>query len=136
MLHCGLLFSPATSGNRRSWTLLILCIQVYVVLGKNDLCYESTVAGHRVIKVAGVPIGPTNEFLLTWRPTFEQYLSDTVGKNHNPPLVFSLVSSTLSDVFDIVNAGKVHFVYSNPSLYSCLEAEFSGNRCTFFLNKQ
>jgi hypothetical protein len=78
------------------------------------------------IVVGGVPLGSSSSFVLSWKPTFEKYLFDTVGLKYDPPLNFSLIPLTLSNSFQMIDEGKVHFIYSNPSLYSCLETEYSG----------
>ena len=82
-----------------------------------------------VVVVGGVPLGTSENFLSLWKPTFEKYLTDTVGSNRSPPLQFSLVPVSLTSIFDAVETGKLDFVYANPSLYSCLEAEYSGIKC-------
>jgi hypothetical protein len=95
-----------------------------IVLG---LCLKiSSVSGNEHVIIGGVPLGSSSEFLRLWRPTFEAYLSEIVGIKYSPPIRFSLITLTLSTAFDMVEAGKVNFVYSNPSLFSCLEAEYSG----------
>ncbi len=83
---------------------------------------------HNPVVIGGVPLGSSSSFLKSWKPTFERYLLDTVGQAYDPPLNFSLIPLTLSNAFEMVKGGKVHFVYSNPSLYSCLESEYSGTQ--------
>jgi hypothetical protein len=83
------------------------------------------------IVVGGVPLGSSSSFLQSWQPTFEKYLFDTVGTLYNPPLNFSLIPLTLSNAFQMVNERRVQFIYSNPSLYSCLESEYSGKEFEF-----
>ena len=78
------------------------------------------------IVIGGVPLGSDDAFLTAWRPTFEQYLSNTVGRQYNPPVNFTLVALTLSTAFSSIEAGIVDFVFANPSLYSCLAERYSG----------
>ena len=91
----------------------------------------SSIPKDGVILVGGVPIESNAAFLSSWQLTFESYLTDVVGKKYSPPLQFSLVLLNLTSAFDILQASKVHFVFANPSLYSCLEAEFSGTEKYF-----
>ena len=86
----------------------------------------SSISGSELVIIGGVPLGSSSDFLKLWQPTFEAYLSETVGIKYSPPLRFSLIVLTLSNAFDMVEAGKVNFVYSNPSLFSCLQSEYSG----------
>lgn len=76
------------------------------------------------ILIGGIPLSSETEFLDRWRPTFEQFLQDTVGQTFSPPLVFQLVPLTQKSVFKAVEKGTVDFLFVNPSLASCLEAEF------------
>ena len=78
------------------------------------------------IIVGGVPNSAEVEFLIAWRPTFERFLSEEVGRRFMQPVSFSLVVLNLSSVFDALSEGKVDFIFANPSLYSCLDPEFSG----------
>jgi hypothetical protein len=80
----------------------------------------------RTIKIGGVPLGSSDTFLSIWRPTFEDYLTNTVGSKQTPQVEFSLVAISLNSAFDKIENGELDFVYANPSLHSCLEAEFGG----------
>ena len=80
------------------------------------------------IVIGGVPYGTSSDYVLSWKPTFEEYLSIEVGTKHNPPLNFSFITLTLSSAFNKIKERALDFIYTNPSLYSCLEVEESGGR--------
>jgi hypothetical protein len=92
------------------------------------LCLSVANAANAPIQfvVGAVPTTSELEFSMAWRPTFEKYLSEEVGKRFNRPVSFSLVVLNVSYAFDAVSEGKIDFIFANPSLYSCLDAEFSG----------
>jgi hypothetical protein len=108
---------------------------MYVGLNAHWLCFifsvlECGLSSHlcqsRTIKIGGVPLGSSDTFLSLWRPTFEDYLTNAVGSKQNPPVEFSLIAVSLDSAFDKIESGGLDFVYANPSLHSCLEAEFGG----------
>jgi hypothetical protein len=78
------------------------------------------------ILVGAVPLSSAEEFFHAWRPTFETLLTEKVRKRLNTQISFSLVMLNLSSVFDAVANKEVDFVFANPSIYSCLDIEFTG----------
>jgi hypothetical protein len=80
--------------------------------------------------VGAVPTSAEAEFLVAWGPTFEGFLNEEVGKHIIHPVSFSLVVLNLSSAFDLISNGKIDFIFANPSLYSCLDPEFSGPALT------
>ncbi|CAG9460527.1 unnamed protein product [Pedinophyceae sp. YPF-701] len=60
-------------------------------------------------------------------PTFQDYLTSSAGQVLNA--TFELVPVTFSDSFALVEdqdpATRLDFVFTNPSLHTCLESEFS-----------
>ena len=78
------------------------------------------------ILIGAVPIVTNDEFLKTWKPTFEDYLSETVGRALTPQAQFELVLFSLESIFDAVKESRIDFLFVNPSLFSCLEIEYSG----------
>ena len=89
---------------------------------------SSSIRESGVVKIGGIPLGSSEAFLSAWKPTFENYLTDAVGFKRNPPIKFSLLAISLDSSFDKIESGELDFVYANPSLYSCLEAEFAGTK--------
>jgi hypothetical protein len=94
-----------------------------VVLG---LRYSYSAFNTRKVLVGVVPVTSDADFLTTWRSTFEDYLTDTVGRELNPRARFEIVLLSLTSVFDAVNESSIDFLFVNPSLFSCLEIEYSG----------
>ncbi len=88
--------------------------------------FSRSAESNRTISIGAVPITSDTAFLSAWKPTFEDYLSDTVGQFFVPPARFEIVLLTLTSVFDAVKEKSIEFVFVNPSLFSCLESEFSG----------
>ena len=87
---------------------------------------SSQIRQSRTIKIGGVPLGSSDTFLSIWMPTFEDYLTNTFGSKQTPQVEFSLLAVSLDSAFDMIGSGELDFVYANPSLHSCLEAEFGG----------
>jgi hypothetical protein len=108
------------------WRSSLLVGIFTLLIAKVDSTPHSISSDYNPIIIGGVPLGSSSSFLKLWKPTFERYLFDTVGQQYDPPLNFSLIPLTLSNAFQMVDDGNVHFIYSNPSLYSCLEYEYSG----------
>ena len=76
--------------------------------------------------IGAVPTTSDKVFIQSWGPTFETFLNQEVGNTFVPPLSFSLVILNASSAFDAVLEERVDFVFANPSLYACLDFEFSG----------
>jgi hypothetical protein len=100
-----------------------------LVLIIDQAIYASSDYRNRLIVVGAMPSGSSSKLLgpTAWKPTFENYLTETVGKKYDPHLVFSLfpLISTAA-AYEMVESGKVDFMFLNPSLYSCLESENEG----------
>jgi hypothetical protein len=62
-----------------------------------------------------------------WGPTFETYLTESVGLHLIPPRNFSLVLMSIANAFDMVDEKEIDFIFATPSIFSCLELENSGN---------
>ncbi len=90
----------------------------------------------RHIVVGAVPTSAEVEFLIEWRPTFEGFLNEEVGKHFIQPVSFSLVVLNLSSAFDAISEGTIDFIFANPSLYSCLDPEFSGPYSPHYLSEE
>jgi hypothetical protein len=61
-----------------------------------------------------------------WGPTFEAFLTESVGRRLTPPRNFSLVLMTIPMTFAMVENKSIDFIFSTPSVFSCLETENSG----------
>ena len=72
-----------------------------------------------------VPTSTSNDIFDVMRPTFETYLSESLGQN------ISQVQMSRMDSFNALRNGSVDFLFIDQSLYSCLEFEFSGNSFFF-----
>jgi hypothetical protein len=81
---------------------------------------------NRKLLIGVVPVTSDVEFLKIWRSTFEDYLSDTAGRDLDPEARFEIVLLSLTSVFDAVKKNSIDFLFVNPSLFSCLEIEYSG----------
>ena len=66
-----------------------------------------------------------------WAPTFEVFLTDSVGKTLNPPRNFSVVLLDIETAFQMVNQKAIDFLFSTPSYFACVESENSGD-LTYF----
>ena len=78
------------------------------------------------IIIGAVPASGDAEFKALWSPTFEAYLNNKIGNTSTPPVSFSLVILNLSTAFNAVQKHEIDFIFINPSLYSCLDLEYSG----------
>ena len=61
-----------------------------------------------------------------WGPTFETYLTESVGRQLVPPRNFSLVLLSIQGAFELVDQKAIDFIFATPSIFSCLELENSG----------
>ena len=61
-----------------------------------------------------------------WGPTFEGFLTESVGRLLNPPRNFSVVLMTIPMTFAMVEDKSIDLIFSTPSVFSCLETENSG----------
>ena len=66
-----------------------------------------------------------------WGPTFETLLSESVGRKLSPPRNFSIVLLDIATSFPMVEEKNVDFIFATPSLFACLEAEYSGAQLIF-----
>ena len=69
-----------------------------------------------------VPSASPTEFYSQWSPTFEVYLTETLGQN----LTFRIQMLNITSVFDALSKDSVDFIFASSSLYSCLDLESSG----------
>ena len=83
------------------------------------------------ISIGAVPTTSSNQFLENWRPTFETYLNEKVGMQFMPAITFTLQVFNHSTIFDAVKRGHLDFVFANPAVYACLDAESSGQQIAF-----
>jgi hypothetical protein len=63
-----------------------------------------------------------------WGPTFEAFLSESVGRLLSPPRNFSVVLMTIPMTFAMVEDKSIDLIFSTPSVFSCLETENSGTQ--------
>ena len=89
-------------------------------------CGASQQVEPKTIVIGAVPTTSDQKFIKSWSPTFETFLNEEVGKIYVPPLSFSLVTLNMSSAFDAVSKDSVDFIFANPSLYACLDYEYSG----------
>jgi hypothetical protein len=61
-----------------------------------------------------------------WGPTFHTYLTETVGTFLNPPRNFSIAMMTIPMTFKMVEEKAIDFIFTTPSVFSCLETENAG----------
>ena len=78
------------------------------------LCCRITLASMKSEYVIGgwVP-GETDIFLKLWKPVFETYLTESVGREFDPPISFHLMAvdqTKQSTTGEMVNAGKIDFL--------------------------
>jgi hypothetical protein len=71
-----------------------------------------------------------------WGPTFSTYLTETVGRFMTPPRNFSMYLMTIPMTFKMVEEKAIDFIFTTPSVFSCLESENAGifiDNCSFFV---
>mmetsp|Transcript_51963 Transcript_51963/g.108521 ORF Transcript_51963/g.108521 Transcript_51963/m.108521 type:complete len:1378 (-) Transcript_51963:103-4236(-) len=75
--------------------------------------------------IGGLAITGSVRLFQQWNSTFSTYL--TLALRQNPKfanITFKLVSLDFYSTFTMVEQNAIDFVYTNPSIYSCLESEF------------
>ena len=80
------------------------------------------------ILIGAVPTSSNYEFFHAWKPTFETYLIENVMFDKNQSMSFTLTILNQTSAFDAVSTKNVDFLFVNPSLYSCMDLEFSGDK--------
>lgn len=80
-------------------------------------------------KIAGLPIKGVPTLMNMWNLTFEQHLNNYFNSSLGYSGIgaddtFKLEPKLFQEMYDSVSAGSVDFVYTNPGMFACLEAEF------------
>ena len=99
--------------------LVVHCLFVFVFAALAD---GQT---HQIV-IGAVPISAERSFNDSWFPTFVDFFNEFFSSSALQPVSFSFAILNLSSVFDAVSNGEVDFVFVNPSLFSCLDLEYSG----------
>ena len=101
---------------------IVVCIFFLCIAKLSYTQNEST-----QIVIGAVHTGSELEFYQSWKVTFEVFFATYFkSKSEFSGVIFSLKLFNLSSVFDAVSKGELDFVFANPSVYSCLDIEFSG----------
>jgi len=59
--------------------------------------------------------------------TFRDYMTREVGPLFNPPLTFDMISLDFVTTYSLVESAEIDFVYTNPSIYSCIEWQYGSS---------
>jgi hypothetical protein len=110
---------------------IILCAPIFLSIFLSASPHQTNISHHTTIVIALVAQQIEEASFLSWSPTFEKYLSDSVGKQYVPSLDFSLILLSPISVRPAIEAGTVHFFFASPSVFACLEVEYSGIRARF-----
>ena len=66
------------------------------------------------------------QFYKSFNSTFATYLTAAVQQNPNyASVTFSVVAVEYIDTYSLLEAGQLDFVYTQPSLFSCIEGEYT-----------
>jgi hypothetical protein len=68
-----------------------------------------------------------------WGPTFSTYHTENVGRFMDPPRNFSVILMTIPMTFKMVEQKSIDFIFTTPSVFSCLESENAGNISAFLV---
>ncbi len=115
------------SGQRRASSCYVLMIILLLPANLISLVSGTYLNGSDVV----VGVVSTGEFSGTgldtdWGPTFHTYLTETVGKFLNPPRNFTISMMTIPMTFKMVEQKAIDFIFTTPSVFSCLETENAG----------
>jgi len=76
-------------------------------------------------KIAGLALkGLEDEMTSLFGPTFETFLNREVSSRFNPAITFEFIPMNYSHIRDAVKEEKIDFVFTNPSLFSCIESTY------------
>jgi hypothetical protein len=64
-----------------------------------------------------MPIGETNAWLRSYRPTFEDYLNEVVGPLFSPSIQFTLVPTDTLGMLNAVEGGEADFTFTSPNIF-------------------
>ncbi len=124
--------APARSHQRADVLHPLRYTSAFAVIYFISMHFFATVCGSYLngsnIVVGVVSTGEFSEARLqeVWGPTFETYLTESVGRRLDPPRNFSLVLMSIHVAFEMVDEKSIDFIFATPSIFSCLEMENSG----------
>eukprot|EP00238_Polyblepharides_amylifera_P001073 CAMPEP_0196572604 /NCGR_PEP_ID=MMETSP1081-20130531/2618_1 /TAXON_ID=36882 /ORGANISM="Pyramimonas amylifera, Strain CCMP720" /LENGTH=1072 /DNA_ID=CAMNT_0041889967 /DNA_START=195 /DNA_END=3410 /DNA_ORIENTATION=- len=67
-----------------------------------------------------------------WAPTFETYLSETVGRQFN--ITFRMIYLDFNTIYSAARNKDIDLMFSNPSIYACVEREHQASLVASLLN--
>lgn len=72
-----------------------------------------------------------------FRATFSDYLSEAVGKQFfDPPISFEMIPFEFGDVLRDLQNESIDFVFANPSVFACVEAESGASSLATVVSKR
>ena len=105
-----------------SWNFLLIVMMTMLS------CLSASYLNGTDVIVGVVSTGEFSETTMQeqWGPTFKTLLTESVGQHLSPPRNFSLYLLDVPTAFQMVREKAIDFIFSTPSLFSCLEYEDSG----------
>lgn len=89
-----------------------------------------------VYRVGVLAIRGIDQAYADFNQTFATYLTETAGKQFDPPINFEIVPSLPGLAPDTFRKDVVDFVFVNPSIFSCIESEVGANSLATFISRR
>ncbi|KAK3287743.1 hypothetical protein CYMTET_4760, partial [Cymbomonas tetramitiformis] len=82
--------------------------------------------------IGGLGIRGELDLFNRWAPTFETYLTETVGQEFN--VTFELKYLNFDTTYTAVENSEIDMIFTNPSVYACVEREYGATPIASMLN--
>eukprot|EP00240_Pyramimonas_obovata_P000077 CAMPEP_0118924910 /NCGR_PEP_ID=MMETSP1169-20130426/2840_1 /TAXON_ID=36882 /ORGANISM="Pyramimonas obovata, Strain CCMP722" /LENGTH=1153 /DNA_ID=CAMNT_0006866059 /DNA_START=133 /DNA_END=3590 /DNA_ORIENTATION=- len=102
--------------------------------GYSDDINPKTGRPYNHIMVGGLGIRGEEDLYNRWNATFTEYLTANVDRELN--LTFELVYLNFDTTYEMVENKQIDMVYTNPSVYACLEREYGAAPVASLLNRR
>ena len=108
-----------------SWVSCVISVKP-LCRDRNELWRECR------IQIGGLAIQGADAFIQALGPTFQEYLTNTYNDTYG--LEFEVLPLNFDQNFEMVSAGQVDFIYSNPAAYTCMAVEFEVQTVASLIN--
>eukprot|EP00241_Pyramimonas_parkeae_P007777 CAMPEP_0114267824 /NCGR_PEP_ID=MMETSP0058-20121206/25555_1 /TAXON_ID=36894 /ORGANISM="Pyramimonas parkeae, CCMP726" /LENGTH=147 /DNA_ID=CAMNT_0001385809 /DNA_START=293 /DNA_END=733 /DNA_ORIENTATION=+ len=117
---------------RKALSLLVSC--AIRSASSNNAINPDTNRAYNEIVIGGLGFQDEGTLYAQWNDTFSAYLSEVVGPKFG--VTFKLVNLNFITTYKAVERREVDMVYTNPSVYACLEREYSATPIVSLRNRR
>mmetsp|Transcript_43464 Transcript_43464/g.82931 ORF Transcript_43464/g.82931 Transcript_43464/m.82931 type:complete len:377 (+) Transcript_43464:202-1332(+) len=113
--------------------VLVVSLQIFPVSANDDINPETNRVYNEIV-IGGLGIKGKGPLYSQWNDTFAVYLSEQVGPKFG--VTFRLKYLDFNTTYDAVEKREVDMVYTNPSVYACLEREYRASPIVSLRNRR